>query len=216
MQQLVTDVLDLARMERGLFVLHPRPVALQSCLEQCFLAFAVPGHARGLQMHLQLAPDLPQAVRMDAVRVRQVLNNLLGNALKFTDAGSITLRAQWQPRAASARAGPAAGILQLSVHDTGRGIAPDVMQRLFVEFEQGDDAIAPLYGGYGLGLALCRQLLQLMGGQITAHSQPGQGSSFHVQLPLDLAELDTEAAAPGDGAAAPAVQAPAPGPGVGA
>ncbi|MEO8115021.1 MAG: ATP-binding protein, partial [Phenylobacterium sp.] len=120
-------------------------------------------------------------VKMDAVRLRQVLFNLIGNALKFTETGSVTI---------SARAGPAREgrvRLSLAVSDTGPGISAEVMPTLFERFSQVEDAATRRYGGAGLGLAICKQITELMGGRIRAESTPGQGASFHIDLVLEVA-----------------------------
>ena len=194
MLQLVNDVLDLARLERGLFTITPKPLALRPWLDDSFLPFAELGRARGLHMQLDADAIWPDAVLADGLRLRQVLNNVLANALKFTQSGAVTLVAGWTTDTPLQARDSATGTLRLAVRDTGRGIAPQVMERLFVEFEQGDETVGPAYGGFGLGLALCRQLLQHMGGSIGVHSHPGQGSTFHIQVPLPVVDTAVQAA----------------------
>ncbi|TMH08453.1 MAG: hybrid sensor histidine kinase/response regulator, partial [Betaproteobacteria bacterium] len=136
--------------------------------------------AKGLLFSLELAPDLPAAVHCDEQRLRQVLLNLLDNAVKFTDRGQISLRVQAMP----GRNG--ASRLRFEVEDTGLGIAPDQLEASFEPFEQVGDARHSV-GGTGLGLAISRQLVRLMGGNIEVESEVGRGSRFGFELELALA-----------------------------
>ena len=185
---LCNDLLDLAKIDAGRFELRLAPADVGQLLQDCAALFTPQTALRGVSLLCELAPGIPRQLACDPLRLRQVVMNLLGNAAKFTDQGSITLAARWRPGP-----GDEEGVLQVLVRDTGPGIAPEVMKRLFTEFVQGDANIARTHGGSGLGLALCRSLVRLMGGQIEAKSTPGQGSSFWFDLPLRFPETSDAA-----------------------
>jgi PAS domain S-box-containing protein len=184
---LVSDVLDLSKIEAGHLQLESLPFDLHELLDSVFESQAALGRERGLQMRLVLAPGLPRRVVGDAMRVRQILANLLGNALKFTPRGHVTLAASTTR----------AGALLLAVRDSGIGFEPAASERLFSPFSQADSSTTRRFGGTGLGLSICRELAERMGG--SAHGQstgPGQGSTFWVELPLPAADDDAGAVAP--------------------
>jgi CheY-like chemotaxis protein len=131
---------------------------------------------------LNVADSVPNCALIDALRLRQVLFNLVGNALKFTEAGSVEVIAEAMPN------GEGAALLHLAVRDTGLGISPDHLPNLFTPFSQGDESEMRGFGGTGLGLAIAKQLIDLMGGRIWVESQLGTGSTFHIKLPLALAD----------------------------
>ncbi len=182
MLRLVNDLLDLTRMEHGHFKLQAEAFDLRRWLHDSFEPFALRGRSRGLAMRLDAAADLPQAVITDALRLRQLLNNLLDNAVKFTQVGAVQLSAAWV-----ADPGAERGTLRMVVTDSGKGIAAQAVTRLFAEFSQEDDDIERRYGGTGLGLALCRQIVALMEGRIGVRSEPDRGSEFWVEVPLRVA-----------------------------
>ncbi len=183
LERLINDVLDLAKIERGQFQLNPQPFALEPWLDQAAAAYVAQGQAKGVVVATQLDFSLPARLVGDALRIRQVLVNLLSNALKFTRTGRVEVALR---RLGSAAAG--AVRLRFEVRDTGTGIADDALKRLFQEFVQADETIAQHYGGTGLGLALCKQLVEAMGGRIGASSQKGVGSLFWFELELAYAE----------------------------
>ena len=180
--QLVNDVLDLARLESGQFSLNPGPFELAPWLQEGLAPTVATGQLKGVAVSGQIDPALPARLVGDAMRLRQVLCNFLTNALKFTSTGSIQVRLR---QAGIAPAGQV--LLRLEVEDTGKGIATEALGRLFQEFVQADDTIARDHGGTGLGLALCRQLAERMGGQVGASSQPGMGSVFWLEVCLPQA-----------------------------
>jgi CheY-like chemotaxis protein len=139
---------------------------------------------RGLQLHFALTPHSPAVVRGDPTRLTQVLLNLVSNAVKFTERGSVTVTVSQ-----SAGAG-AAACHRFEVRDTGLGIAPDVLQRLFAPFVQADSSTVRRFGGSGLGLAISKRLVEAMGGTIGASSEPGAGSVFHFEIPLEPGDPD--------------------------
>lgn len=182
--ELCNDVLDLARIDAGKLQLKTEALDLAALLAECSSLYEPAAQAKGLALRWQGDPALPPLVLGDRLRLQQVLMNLLSNATKFTSAGRIDLHVAWlgeslQPQAA------AAPTVRLSVTDTGPGVPADLLPRLFEEFEQGGGPAA--VGGTGLGLALCRQLVRLMGGDIGVDTQPGQGCSFWCLLPLPRA-----------------------------
>ena len=177
---LINDVLDLSRIEAGHLDLHPGPVELRKFLQAILDIISVRARSKGVAMGFETDGELPLQVTGDEHRLRQVLLNLLGNAVKFTpDGGRVTLRVVSRPQAeGSAR-------MAFIVEDTGPGIASDHLESIFQPFEQVGD-LAQRAGGTGLGLAISRELAQAMGGDIRVRSRPGEGSvfSFDVVLPL--------------------------------
>jgi CheY-like chemotaxis protein len=189
---LINDILDLARIEAGHTELSPAPVDLSCLLQSVVNLMRVKADEKRLAFEFDAGPGLPQAVLADERRLRQVLLNLLGNAIKFTDNGTITLRASGQPK------GPAQVQLRLEVEDTGVGMRPDDLERIFEPFEQVGDA-QRRSAGTGLGLAITRALVNDMGGQVQVSSEFGRGTRFCVELPVPLVHpaQDASRKAPG-------------------
>ena len=175
----VNDILDLAKLEAGKVSIERLAFRPEDVLQQALALAGAMGAEHGLALSVEISPALPPWLFGDPLRLRQVIGNLLGNAVKFTDRGTVTLRA-WPTDDAAPR-------LHVEVEDSGIGIAPDVVDRLFTMFEQADIGTARRYGGTGLGLALCRRLVEAMGGQIDVRSTPGSGSVFWFDLPLQPA-----------------------------
>jgi CheY-like chemotaxis protein len=178
---LVNNNLDLARMEAGQLNVERTAHDVRVLLDDVAATLRVMAHDKGLTLELRLAEELPQALSLDGFRVRQVLINLLGNAIKFTAQGGVILRAQWQ-----------AGELRCEIEDTGPGIPAESLTRIFEPFQRAAGATA---AGTGLGLSITRKLVELMGGSIQARSQVGKGSVFEARLPAQQAELPAPAAA---------------------
>jgi signal transduction histidine kinase/ActR/RegA family two-component response regulator len=177
---ILNDVLDMSKIEAGRLELAFDPYDLPRLLGQVAEFWRPQAESKGLALHLRLDESLPVLVKTDAVRLRQVLFNLIGNALKFTDTGSVTLAA----RAGPEREGRAR--VFISVIDTGPGIPEEILPRIFDRFTHGGGL-----GGTGLGLAVCQQLTELMGGRIRVESPPGLGATFHLELVLELAQAPT-------------------------
>jgi len=179
---LCNDILDLAKIEAGRFELDPRPVAVAGLLAEAVDVFSPQVEARGVALVLDADPRLPPMLVADRLRLKQIVMNLLSNASKFTQVGAILVQSSW-------RDGPQAdgGTLRVSVRDSGPGLSAEQRAHLFQEFRQADAAVAQSHGGTGLGLALCRGLVELMGGTIGADSEPGRGSTFWFELPLSAA-----------------------------
>ncbi|MDP1823696.1 MAG: ATP-binding protein [Archangium sp.] len=170
---LIDDLLDVTKLEAQRLHLEQADFELAPLVRDVERLFAPRAKETGVTFEVALAEDTPATLRGDALRLRQVLLNLVSNALKFTEAGRVTLKVK-----------RADGRLSFSVQDTGIGIAPEVMARLFTVFEQADASTTRRFGGTGLGLALARQLVALMGGQLQVESTEGRGSRFHFTLPL--------------------------------
>nr|WP_199044268.1 hybrid sensor histidine kinase/response regulator [Dyella sp. ASV24] len=173
---IISDVLDFSRIESGQLAVEMGPFALRPLIEQAALLYAPEAQRKGVKLFYSIDPELAASYVSDAHRLRQILNNLLGNAVKFTESGRILLRVLPVMGNEGAR-------LRFEVVDSGIGMGPEQLSKLFVPFTQADASISRRYGGSGLGLALCRQLSQLLGGDISAQSTPGVGSVFVLELP---------------------------------
>jgi signal transduction histidine kinase/DNA-binding response OmpR family regulator len=182
LMSLINDVLDIAKVDAGKLTLEARPMALLSVLQRAMQLMLPHAQDKNLALDFECDASVPLAILGDETRLMQVLMNLLSNAIKFTEQGSVRLQVQ------AVGTGEACSLI-LSVIDTGIGIAPDQIQRLFKPFEQGTAATARQYGGTGLGLTICSQIVELMGGRITVSSQPGAGSCFSVRLPVQSETL---------------------------
>jgi PAS domain S-box-containing protein len=189
---LVSDILDLSLIETGRLRIERQRVALEAALEAALAQLRAAARGKGLSFATSLAPDLPAQAGIDPVRLRQILTNVVGNAVKFTDRGGIEVHAGMQ-----------GATLAIAVRDTGCGIDPQSAATLFQPFTQADASTSRRFGGTGLGLALARSLARAMGGDVAlAHSAPEQGSSF--QITLQLTDIEPGAAAV---AAKPAAEA---------
>ena len=179
---IINDLLDFSKIEAGKLAIEEIDFALAPALHDVAGLFREQARVQGLEWGIEFGAGLPPFVRGDPTRLHQVLVNLVGNAFKFTRRGAVTLRVERTERAGG---GPAeSGAISFSVSDSGIGIAPDALARLFQKFEQADSSTTRRYGGTGLGLAICRQLVELMGGRIDAVSSAGAGSTFTFVLPL--------------------------------
>jgi signal transduction histidine kinase/HAMP domain-containing protein/ActR/RegA family two-component response regulator len=177
---LINDILDLSRVEAGKMDVHPEPFALGSLAEDLRTVFEPLAAEKRLEFAVASAPDVPSEVVTDRQRLRQVLHNLLSNAVKFTQHGRVELRIRREtPQAPGGAAG-----LAFSVSDTGIGISDDSLKTIFEAFQQGDGTTSRRYGGTGLGLAISREVSAVLGGRITAQSEPGRGSTFTLYLPV--------------------------------
>ncbi len=179
---IINDILDFSKIEAGKLVLESIPFDLRQEMEETCLLLAEQAHAKGLELNCYIDPDLPAMLRGDPTRLRQVVTNLLGNALKFTTEGEVTLRVE-----SLAQAAPACR-LRLTVEDTGIGIDAQVREHLFESFSQADTSITRRFGGTGLGLAICRDLVRMMGGDIRVESTLGEGSRFSFDIGLEPVE----------------------------
>ena len=181
---LVSDVLDLSRIEAGELHLEVVPFGLRSLLDAVRAMVWPQADAKGLALRLDVPADVPEQLMGDPLRLRQVLLNLLSNAVKFTASGSVTLRVRVPV------AEPGRPWVLISVADTGIGIPPEQQGRIFEPFTQADNSTTRRFGGTGLGLSIVRRLVAMMGGELGVQSTPGQGSTFSVTLPLEMAAPD--------------------------
>jgi light-regulated signal transduction histidine kinase (bacteriophytochrome)/FixJ family two-component response regulator len=180
--QIVNDILDFSKMEAGSLTVSPEPTDLRQLVAAVIQPSALAAAAKGIRFTSEVAPDVPASVALDPLRLRQILVNLLSNAVKFTAAGMVSL-------AVTRDAGcNGADVLGFAVGDTGIGMTPEQLGRLFLPFSQADASTTKMFGGTGLGLTISRQLARLLGGDITVESEPGQGSVFRLRLPLLAAE----------------------------
>lgn len=174
---LINDILDYSKVEAGKLTVESEPLNLQELLEDVAALFGKPAAEKGINLSAILTPDLSTHIVGDAARLRQVVTNLLGNAMKFTEKGEIICRA-------ATEGGPKNTLLRLEVIDTGIGIPADKLKLIFESFSQADNSTTRQYGGTGLGLTISQQLTTLMGGFIAVTSTPGEGSTFTVRIPL--------------------------------
>jgi signal transduction histidine kinase/DNA-binding response OmpR family regulator/HPt (histidine-containing phosphotransfer) domain-containing protein len=189
----INDILDFSKIESGHLELESVDFDLVDVVEQALAMFAQPAESKGLELAVQFTPaDAPFALRGDPFRLRQVLINLLGNAVKFTEEGEVVVRVTLGAVEGSMAA------VRLRVEDTGIGIAPEARDRIFDHFSQADGSTTRQFGGTGLGLAICRRLLALMGGSIGVDSAPGRGSRFLIELRLPVAHTPVTRALPAD------------------
>ena len=180
---LIDEVLDFSKIEAGKIELKSAPFEIADAAQGVIELLAPRARDKGLEIGWLAAPDLPKTVIGDEMRVRQILMNLMGNAIKFTEEGGVALTLQLAPGATcEARAGET--MLRFAVRDTGPGVAPDAIERIFAEFEQAEQGPARRHGGTGLGLAISKRLVDEMGGRISVASVPGAGATFTVDLPF--------------------------------
>ena len=186
MKAMLDDLLDHAKLDAGHMTVDQIDFNLRDLLNQTTRLWRAPARAKRLKLRIEGAATIPSAVRGDPIRVRQVLNNLISNAMKFTETGSITLRlSAWNEE-------PGGYAVLITVEDTGSGMSVAQIARLFTPFDQTMSGISAIHGGTGLGLAISRQLAELMGGRLTVRSRPGSGTSVTLSLSL----LRGEVAAP--------------------
>ncbi len=172
----INDVLDFSKIEAGKLDLDPVPFGLRDCVGDALKALALRAHAKGLELAFETADDVPDALVGDPGRLRQVILNLAGNAVKFTEQGEVVVRVT---QAHGLRPVGLESLLHFEVRDTGIGIAPDKVDTVFAPFEQADGSTTRKYGGTGLGLTISQRLVAMMGGRIGVESEVGKGSKFH-------------------------------------
>ncbi len=173
---ILNDILDFSKIESGKLELEQQPFDIRKCIEDALDLFAVRAAEKQLELSFYCPPDVPFQVVGDVTRLRQVVVNLIGNALKFTPAGEIAVSTD------AKRRDDGAWDLHIAVKDTGIGIPPDRRDRLFRSFSQVDASTTRKYGGTGLGLAICKSLAELMGGRMWVESEPGRGSTFQFTI----------------------------------
>ena len=173
---IINDILDFSKIEAGQLTLEKIPFDLRGQLEDKCAALALTAHKKGLELYLDIAPEVPGSLLGDPLRLKQILINLVNNAIKFTEVGEVVIRVKRLPGNVS---NDQRVCLNFSVADTGIGIPHDRKEAVFQRFTQADGSITRKYGGTGLGLSICQQLVQMMGGTLGMESQEGQGSQFY-------------------------------------
>lgn len=182
---LIDELLDFSRIEAGELQIVEEPFQLDRCLDDLELLFRAQASHKGLDLQFDIDDDVPRSLRVDGKRLKQVLVNLLGNALKFTETGEVRLSCT-----ATTADDADELVLAFQVHDTGIGIDPDDLPRLFEPFSQGDPGISRRFGGTGLGLAISKTIAERMGGTLSADSTPGHGSTFSFEVPARVLASD--------------------------
>ncbi|MFC7409904.1 PAS domain-containing hybrid sensor histidine kinase/response regulator [Hydrogenophaga atypica] len=185
---IINDILDFSKIEAGKLALEQVPFDLRASVELGLHALRMRAQEKGLVLTCRVDQALPRQVVGDPTRLRQVLVNLIGNAIKFTARGEVVLDIGWGPAMATGI------LLRFTVRDTGIGIAPDKLESIFDAFSQADTSTTRQYGGTGLGLTITQRLVTLMGGQLRVQSQTGQGTTFDVLLPMGLSDAEATAA----------------------
>jgi len=193
---LINDVLDLSKAEAGKLELSRAPFELRRELEQVVGLFSGPASDKGLEIAAHIGREVPATIQGDPIRLRQVLGNLVNNAVKFTEKGAVLLAV----KVAGERANELS--LEFSVTDTGVGVAADVQKRIFDAFEQADGSVTRKFGGTGLGLAISRQIVELMQGAMSVSSTPGRGSRFSFTIPAGVPPVAAKPFKPANDAAA--------------
>ncbi|HTX14553.1 MAG TPA: response regulator [Candidatus Baltobacteraceae bacterium] len=175
---IINDVLDFSKIEAGKLEIEAIPFDLRESLGEMMQALSIRAHQKGLELVYDVEPDVPEGLLGDPGRIRQILVNLVGNAIKFTERGEVFVNVHEELHE------PALTRLHFAVKDTGVGVPEEKQKGIFEAFSQADGTMARKYGGTGLGLTICTRLVSMMGGKIWVESQPGQGSTFHFTLQL--------------------------------
>jgi signal transduction histidine kinase/ligand-binding sensor domain-containing protein/CheY-like chemotaxis protein/HPt (histidine-containing phosphotransfer) domain-containing protein len=179
---IINDILDFSKIEAGKFDLDVITFNLRDCLADTVKTLALRARQKELELALDVAPDVPDAVIGDPGRLRQIILNLLGNAIKFTDRGEVTVRVRLESRTGDT------ALLHFAISDTGIGIPTEKQRLIFEAFSQADTSTTRTYGGTGLGLTICARLVEMMNGSIWVESEPGHGSTFHFTTQLSVQE----------------------------
>jgi len=195
--RILNDVLDLSKIEAGKMDLEPQDFETAELVQASASLWRPRAEEKGLNFTVELAKDGPTRLHGDAVRIKQVLFNLLGNAIKFTTTGSVRTLIRVLPLT------PGRAVLRAEVTDTGCGVALEAQSKLFTAFSQADGATSRKYGGTGLGLTICKRLIELMGGTIGFDSVPGGGSTFWFEAPLKVPAIKAHPVEPAQAASAP-------------
>ncbi|HEY6343243.1 MAG TPA: response regulator [Bryobacteraceae bacterium] len=182
---IINDVLDFSKIEAGMLEMNLAAFRPRENIEETVRALALTAHKKGLELVCDIGNSVPESVFGDSLRIRQVLVNLVGNAIKFTSKGEVVVALQAQP---SGSGNESEWELCFRVRDTGIGIAPEKLDYVFEAFTQADSSTTRQYGGTGLGLAISKRLVEMMGGRITAQSEPNRGSSFSFTVPVRVAD----------------------------
>ena len=193
MMQILNDILDISKIDAGRMKIVCEPIALRPKLHSCMSLLEPTARQKGLMFDLLVDDDVPNRIMVDSLRLRQILTNLVGNAIKFTSEGSVRSRVSVEHLPGGN------DILCISVEDSGIGIPANRLEAIFREFSQGDDSTARFFGGTGLGLTISNELAQMMGGELQVSSEEGRGSVFTLRIPLrpiDENQIEAEDAQP--------------------
>ena len=203
---LLNDILDFSKIEAGKLDLHPAPIRLRDCVGDALKPLALRAHTKGLELAYHVRAEAPDSVVADPTRLRQVLLNLAGNAIKFTEKGEVVVEVSMKDEAPSTKEGetglsavPGASpcvLLHFSVRDTGIGVPPEKLASIFDPFVQADGSTTRKYGGTGLGLSICRRLVAMMGGRLWVESAVGMGSTFHFTARFGVGPVAEEPPTP--------------------
>ncbi len=191
--EIINDILDFSKIEQGKLELESSEFSLQEELEGILELLAEPAAEKGLELSYQVSDEVPAGLRGDAGRLRQVLINLIGNAVKFTEQGEVTIKAYAGEPQSVDQTAESDFLLQVDVRDTGVGVEPDKLSAIFEPFSQIQESASRSHEGSGLGLAICRQLAAMMGGEVWAESQIGQGSTFSFTARLEPCDFESTA-----------------------
>lgn len=194
--EIINDILDFSKIESGKIELEIHPFDLRQCVEDSLDLLATRAAEKSVDLICDLGDSVPAAVESDGTRVRQILVNLISNGVKFTSTGEVMVSVTCEPPAPGVVLPPGHCRLQFSVRDTGIGIPPDKIDRLFMSFSQVDASVTRKYGGTGLGLAISKRLAAMLGGDLIAESQPGRGSTFSFTIVAKVADASRAAAIP--------------------
>jgi len=195
---IINDILDFSKIEAGKLELDAIDFDVRETTEEVAELLAGRAHAKGLELACQIDDDVPASVRGDPGRLRQVLMNLVGNAVKFTEHGEVTITVGRAP-SGTVRAPAGSCVLRFAVRDTGIGIGPEARRNLFNAFTQADNSTTRRFGGTGLGLVISKKLVEMMGGEIDIDSRPGAGSTFWFSVPLTVHEVVSAPPVPASG-----------------
>ncbi|HVT72896.1 MAG TPA: response regulator [Lacunisphaera sp.] len=193
---IINEILDFSKIESGKMEMENHPFELTQCLEEAIDIFAQQAAIKDIELAYHIDPEVPACVLGDITRLRQIVVNLVNNAVKFTPRGFVTIEVGVAARHRPAAGGDERVTLEFYVTDTGIGIPPERLNLLFKPFSQVDSSTTRKYGGTGLGLAICDRLCQLMGGSIDVQSTPGRGSRFHFRIEADVVDLAAGGAPP--------------------
>lgn len=182
----INDVLDISKIEAGKIEIEQTAFNLHNCISDLLKPLSPRANAKGLILRAAISKEIPNTLAGDQLLLKQILRNLVGNAIKFTEKGTIQIRIELLERSGEQIR------LSFSVADTGIGIKPEALETIFAPFSQADASVTRKFGGTGLGLSICRRLVGMMGGDITVESQAGTGSTFHVSLPFQVSSQITE------------------------
>ncbi len=193
---IINDILDFSKIEAGKLELEPIPFNVQNMVEETARAFALRAQEKGLEVVCDVRPEVPECAVGDPIRIRQILTNLVGNAIKFTQQGEVAVEVQLSSNPPEGHDDAGELTLHFSVRDTGIGIPKEKHAAIFESFAQADSSTTRRFGGTGLGLTISKRLVEAMQGRMWLESSPGQGSCFHFTIKLGAAEAETHASAP--------------------